>query len=167
MQHPDTGPLHAGPRGQAEIQAVLERALADGHAAPELRACDGRVSVPPVQHRISSASGLHRGRETPLDLGAGQSGITIAAVQRRYLTVEILLRDGRAPGARHGLVEGRTHRSFLGLRYTHADALRLGAGRRHARHPHLHLRALLAWSLRAHPRARTPRQQGRRRVTPL
>lgn len=169
MQHLDTGPLHAGPRGQAEIQTVLERTPADGHAASELRAGDGRESVLPVQHRVPSASGLRRGAgyEATLDLGAGQGGITVPAVQRHGLAIEILLRHGRAPGARHGLVEGRAHRPFLRLRYPDADALRLGAGRRHARHPHLHLRALLARPFGAHPRARTPRQQDRRRVTPL
>lgn len=54
MQHPDAGPLHAGPRRQAEIQAVLERTLADRHTPSEFRAGDGWVSIPPVQHRVPS-----------------------------------------------------------------------------------------------------------------
>lgn len=171
MQHPDAGPLHAGPRGQAEIQTVLEGTLADRHASPELRAGDGRESVLPVQHRVPSA-GLQRlrgsGDETSLDLRAGQSGIPIPSVQRRGFPVVVLLGDGRAPGARHRLEKGRAHGPFLRFRYAYADALRLGARCRHARHPHLHLRAVLAAGpLRAHPRRARSRQQGRRRVTPL
>lgn len=170
MQYPDAGPLHAGPRSQAEIQTVLEGTLADRHASSELRAADGRISVPPIQHRVPSAR-LRRSRgigdEAPLDLRARQSRVTIPPIQGRGLPVEVLLRDGRTPGAhRDGFVKRRAHRPLLRLWNTNADALRLGPGYRHARHPHLHLRAVLvSGTPRAHPRR--ARQQGRRRVTPL
>lgn len=180
VQYPDAGPLHARPGGQAEVQTVLEGALADREAAPQLGAGDGRETVPAVQHWVPAATsardGLRRrrrhrhGTQAAPDLRAGQRGVTIPAVQRRGLPVELLLRDGRTPGARCGLVQRRAHRSFLRLWYAHADALRLGAWRRHARHPHLHLRALLAGSLRTHPclagGPRRRQQQARRRVTP-
>lgn len=55
MQHSDAGPLHAGPRCQAEVQTVLKRTFADRHTSSEFRATDGRVSVLPVQHRVPSA----------------------------------------------------------------------------------------------------------------
>lgn len=120
MQNPDAGPLHAGPRGQTEIQTVLEGTFADRHTPSKLRTGDGRESISPIQHRIPSAR-LQRlrggGNKAPLDLRAGQSRITLPSIQRRGLPVEVLLGNGRASDA-HGFVKGRTHGSFLRLRYT-------------------------------------------------
>lgn len=75
MQHSNAGPLHAGPRSQAEVQAVLERTLADRQAASQLRAGDGRKSIPAIEHRVPTTDGRGSfrgvGHQAPLDLRAG------------------------------------------------------------------------------------------------
>lgn len=174
VQHPDAGPLHARPGCQAEIEAVLERALADREAPLQLGAGYGRETIPPIQHRVPPVARrrLHPSArdQPPLDLGAGQGRIPVATIQRRGFSVQILLGDRGAPGPHHRRVPrlGRADGPFLGLGNPHPDPLGLSARRRDAGHPHLHLGPLLAArrSLRTHPRPRA-REQRRRRVTPL
>lgn len=174
VQHPDAGPLHARPGCQAEIEAVLERALADREAPLQLGAGYGRETIPPIQHRVPPVARrrLHPSArdQPPLDLGAGQGRIPVATIQRRGFPVQVLLGDRGAPGPHHRRVPrlGRADGPFLGLGNPHPDPLGLSARRRDAGHPHLHLGPLLAARrpLRTHPRPRA-REQRRRRVTPL
>lgn len=174
VQHPDAGPLHARPGCQAEIEAVLERALADREAPLQLGAGYGRETIPPIQHRVPPVARrrLHPSArdQPPLDLGAGQGRIPVATIQRRGFPVQVLLGDRGAPGPHHRRVPrlGGADGPFLGLGNPHPDPLGLSARRRDAGHPHLHLGPLLAARrpLRTHPRPRA-REQRRRRVTPL
>lgn len=173
VQHPDAGPLHARPGCQAEIEPVLQRALADREAPLQLGPGYGRETIPPIQHRVPPVS--RRGHlqptawdQSPLDLGAGQGRIPVAPIQRRRLPVQILLGDRGAPGSHRVVVKGWADRAFLGLWNSHPDPLGLGARRGDAGHPHLHLGGpLLARPLRTHPRPLGAREQRRRRVTPL
>lgn len=53
VQHPDAGPLHAGPGRQAQVQAVLQRTLADREAALQFRA---GYRWKPIRSRIIALS---------------------------------------------------------------------------------------------------------------
>lgn len=169
VQHPDAGPLHARPGCQAEIEPVLQWALADREAPLQLGAGYRRETIPPIQHRVPPVARrrVHPARDQPpLDLGTGQGRIPVATIQRRGFPVQILLGDRGAPGPHRRVPRRRADGPFLGLGNPHPDPLGLRARRGDAGHPHLHLGPLLARPFRTHPRPRA-REQRRRRVTPL
>lgn len=72
MEDPDACPLHARPGCQAEIEAVLQWALADGEASLQLGTGYRGKTIFPVEHWIPPSPRLYvtlsRHTETPLYL---------------------------------------------------------------------------------------------------
>lgn len=170
MKNSDAGPFHARPWGKAEIETILERTFANGEASFQLGTGNRWIAMFPIKHGIPTSTGLEftiaTDTYTGFYFGAGESRVSLAAIERRTFPVKVLFRNGRASRA-HCFPKWWADGTFFWLGYFYPYTLRFGTGFSNTRHPDLHLLSLLSRTFGTHSRSCYRFQQYGRRVTPL